>query len=270
MYVHARSLSGALTTLALSLAALVGGGCGRERAIDTTPVPDPTLPEIPHPVPGQALLAGRVVDGAGQGVVGATVTVAETDATARTDADGVYQISIPSDSTITLAASATGFATTYRESVVVASQSMIPGFDLLVLPAADVTQMNALSMPDQADARGLMAIRVHSTSDSCLPAGARFSVWPPDTATVVYARPSDTGGVDYPDTSLDSVQTGAGIALWLTATLPPGNMLVLTLDQPGCRLAAQAPSLSGLVFSGRRFVAAKAFTEADLFIEQAQ
>ena len=89
-------------------AALASAGCGSERPIIA--VEDGSIPSMPTPMPGKAMLTGVVRDGTGTAVVGATLRIAETDATATSDATGAYALDIPADSTVTLVASADGFA----------------------------------------------------------------------------------------------------------------------------------------------------------------
>jgi hypothetical protein len=155
--------------LALLLAGATGPGCGSTKAPD--PGPGTSIPIMPMPMPGQALLAGHVSDEAGAPVAGATVTVAETDASTPTDAAGAYQLMVPADSTVTLVTAAAGFARTYRESVILAAQAMVTDFDVLLLSADRLTAMNATGSATSPATLGLMAIRLHSLGAACAPAG---------------------------------------------------------------------------------------------------
>ncbi|MEP6653548.1 MAG: carboxypeptidase-like regulatory domain-containing protein, partial [Myxococcales bacterium] len=111
--------------LALSLTALCAlGGCGDSKAqVSVHPVAGTGLPGMPTPLVGKGTLSGKVSDAAGNPVVGATVKIAETDGKAITAADGTYQMTVPSDSTLTLVTVATGFANSARESIVVANEA---------------------------------------------------------------------------------------------------------------------------------------------------
>jgi len=233
----------------------------------SSPIDVLSIPTMPMPMPGQATLAGVVRDGDGHGIAGATIKLAETDGVATADATGAYQMMVPSDSTLTLVTSAMGFATTYRESIILATQSMASGFDLLLLPATTVSQVNALGPPNTAAARGLMAIRLHSMNPACATPGAHVAVWPPLGATVVYSRPSVTGGLDEPDSMMDGVQPGAHIDLWLTGIIVSSNLLRITVEQAGCQLMDQGPSVGGLILTGQRRVDVQALTEGDLFLD---
>lgn len=241
-------------------------GCG-DAASRTAGAGVPTTPVL---VVGEALVSGRVVGADGMGVPGATVLVAETDAKVTADDGGAYRIQVPSDSTVTLMASATGLAPTFRESVTVASQAMIDGFDFRLLPLDRITAANALGSPGQESTRGLMAVRLHALDAACVLAGARLSVWPPQTAKVVYSRPTATAGaMDTPDPVVDGVQPETTISAWLTAVVPPGNGITIGVEQPGCKVMTPSPSLGGLLFPGLRHVAVQSLTEVDLFLGRA-
>ena len=241
-------------------------GCGGGNHVGVQNADTPSIPKMPMPMPGHASVAGRVLDSDGQGVPGATIKVAETDGTASSDAAGAYELAVPSDSTLTLLTSAPGFAPSYRESIVVADQALVTGFDVLVLPVDKITAVNTLSVPDQAATRGLMAVSLHSLSTFCVPAGARVSVSPPLAATVIYSRPGG-GGLDEPDLGLTAVQPGARIDFWLAGVVPPGNMLQIRVDQPGCHLLSESPRLNGVQFSGLRRVDVQSLTKAELFLD---
>jgi hypothetical protein len=222
---------------------------------------------MPVPIAGAAVLSGHVVDGTGQPVPGAAVQVAETDGTVIADASGRYSVGVPSDSTLTLAASASGYARTYRESVTLAAGAAVDGFDVTLLSIDQVASMSALADPSQP-AGALIAVRLHSMDSVCVPSGTRLSVWPSKAATVVYSRPSALAGqLDEPDATLSAVQPGTTIAAWLVGAVAPGSMLGIEVDQLGCTLMRQAPSMGGLVFSGLRRAEAQALTEADLFVD---
>jgi Carboxypeptidase regulatory-like domain len=223
-------------------------------------------------MPGQASLGGHVLDGSGRGVQGAMVKIAETDGVATSDASGAYQVAVPSDSTVTLTATAMGMASTFRESVVLASGSTVSDFDILLLSTAEMTAVNMLGQPTltamQAATRGTVAIRLHTMSATCMAAGARVTVFPTTAATVLYSAPAGTaGGLDMPDPTLQAVQAGTTIAVWLATALPPGNMLRIDVQKDGCQLMPQSPSLGGLMYPGLRSIAATALTEADLFLQ---
>ena len=225
---------------------------------------------MPMPVVGEALLSGHVGSSDGTPVAGATILVAETDKKATADDTGAYQIMVPADSTVTLMASAAGWAATFRESVMLASQATISNFDFMMLTPEKVTTIGALGAPGKESTRGLIAIRLHSLAPGCVTAGAQITVWPPLAATVVYSRPASTsGGMDEPDMAMTGVQAGTTIQAWLAGTMPPGSGLVIDVSQVGCQRMQPSPSLQGMVFSGQRRVAIQALTEADLFLGSA-
>ncbi len=250
----------------LTVAGIVG--CGVSKRISVQNVDSSSLPSMPTPTPGHASLSGVVVDADGNPIVGANVKVAETDAIVSTDDSGTYQMMVPSDSTLTLVASATGFGNTYHDAIVLASEAEITQLDLLMLPTSKIAGMNALGGTGATAAAtlGVVAVRIHSLGAECSTAGAHLSVSPSKAATLFYSRPSTTGGLDEPDATMSSVQVDAGVAAWLVGVLPPGNMLQFTVDQPGCQLLAQSPSMNGLQYVGLRRVDAQALTVAGLFL----
>ena len=73
----------------------VAPGCGGGNHVGVQNADTPSIPKMPTPMPGNASVAGRVLDSDGQGVPGATIKVAETDGTASSDATGAYQLVVP-------------------------------------------------------------------------------------------------------------------------------------------------------------------------------
>lgn len=257
--------AGCLAVCALVTVAVVG--CGTEKAVSVQGVDGSSLPTMPMPMPGSASLAGRVRDADGNGVPGATIKVAETDGTTTTNVTGDYQMMVPSDSTVTLLTTAPGFASNFRESIVLANQAAVADFDILVLSVDTVSRLDGLGNPALVTTRGLMAVRLHSLSQTCVIAGARVSIWPPQAATVMYSQPNTTGGLEEPDAGMDSVQAGTGIGVWLLGVIPPGNQWQIEVNQTGCRQLTGSPSMGGMLFPGLRRVDAQVLTEADLFFE---
>jgi len=260
-----RSRRTTTTTIGTALAFLMAAGCGQGKG--GTPTGAGTVPEMPKIIVGSATVSGIVHDGAGSPVAGATLKVAETDAATTTDPAGAYTLTVPSDSTITLATSATGFATSYRESAIFAADAKVTGLDVMLLTPTDVMRFTALGFPAETATRGLMAVRLHSMDAGCTTAGAHVDVWPPNACKVFYAQPSATGGLDEPDMTLTAVQAGGHVDLWLAGAISPGAMLTIDFAQTGCTVMTQPPSLGGMTFTGQRRVDAQALTEAELFLQ---
>lgn len=82
----------------------------------------------------------------------------------------------------------------------------------------------------------------------------------------MYSRPGSAGALDEPDATMPSVQAGVEVDAWLTAGLFPGNMLQLTVSQPGCTLLAPSPSMAGIQYPGLRRIDVGALSVADLFL----
>jgi hypothetical protein len=257
---------------AMLACALALGACQSGTAVPNMQAGDGGfVPVMPMPMPGQATLAGHVTDSAGNPIVGATVVIAETDGNAVTDAGGAYSMTVPSDSTLTVKATATNFAPAYRGSIMLAAQTALDTFDVTMLTPTEVAADNALITSVTTPAtRGLVALRLHSVNAACSLAGAHLAVSPPDAATVVYAQPSTTGGMDQPDLTVDGVQDGASIGVWLVDAFPPASWVTISISQPGCALMASSPSMNGMMFTGAWRADAAAFTEADLFFDMAQ
>jgi hypothetical protein len=253
--------------VAAALLGLVAAGCGQQKPITQLPVSEEIVPTTPVPIAGHAQVAGVVRDGDGNALTGATVKIAETDATVTTDATGAYAMTVPSDSTLTFYTTATGYAPSFRESIVLASGAMATGFDLTLLPSADLARIDTLGVPAAVATRGLMGVRLHSLSTTCATTGAKLRVWPPLAATVVYNGPSTTGGLDVPDPALAEVQAGVHVDAWLAGAIPPGNLFKISVDQPGCTLVVAAPSMNGLQLTGLLHVDVQSYTEADLFLQ---
>lgn len=242
-------------------------GCGDGKPIENTPAGGGDVPTTPMPMAGQARLSGVVRDGNGQSVAGATIKIAETDGAATSDAAGAYTMMVPADWTLTLVTTAPGFATSFRESILLADRAMADGFDIMMLPAAEVARMDAFGPAADVTTRGLVAVRLHGLDAACAAAGARLSVWPPLAAKVVYGRPAEGGGADEIDPALTAVEAGARVDAWLAGALPPGNMFEVRVEQAGCAVTAQPPSVGGLLHTGQRRVDAAALTEIDLYLE---
>jgi hypothetical protein len=223
---------------------------------------------MPMPMPGEAMISGHVLDPDGVGVA-ATITVAETDVTATSDGSGAFVVTVPSDSTVTLVASSDGHASTYRDSVVLASQSAVDGFDFLMLPTDRYAAMNAMATVN-AMTGGLVAVRLHSLSAGCATDGAQLAVWPPKAGTIVYSSPGAAGSFDQPDATITAVQAGTTTSAWIAGAISPGNMLAISVQQAGCMLVDASPSMNGMVFPGLRHPATGMLTQTDLFLQSVQ
>jgi hypothetical protein len=263
--------SSLMRRVVMAACGLVLANCQSNTAVPTTHVVDGSVPMMPMPMSGQATLGGHVLDSGGNPIAGATVIIAETDGSAVADAAGAYSMSVPSDSTLTVKATAPTFAPSYRGSIMLAAQTAIGDFDVTMLTPAEVSSANALvTSVTQPATRGLVALRLHTMSTSCTLTGAHLAVSPSGSATVVYARPSTAGGLDQPDTTADGVQDGATIGAWLLDAFPPATYAQISIAQPGCVLMAGSPSMNGMMFTGGWRAEAAAFTEADLYFAMAQ
>src|SRR5262249_55035056 len=91
--------------VAVVCAVLASSRCGGEKTPGSHAL---ELPKPPVVMTGQAQVSGLVRDGNGNAVSGATIAVAETDASTTSDATGAYVLKVPSDSTLTLVTTAMG------------------------------------------------------------------------------------------------------------------------------------------------------------------
>ena len=227
-------------------------------------------PAVVNPMPASASLSGRVHRADGSPVAGASVLIAETDGSVSTGDDGTYSVSVPSESTVTLVASAPGMAPTYRQPVQLTAQASGMGLDILMLSTDEVATLAALSPTNRATTGGVIATRLHALVPSCAPAGATIAVRPPQAAQVVYGHSAVADAVSSPDPALTSVQVGDGdVAGWLVGAVPPGSEIDIAVARDGCRVAVPAPSLGGLTYESGMRVDALALTEMDLFLEEA-
>src|SRR4051794_15367753 len=123
-------------------AALASAGCGTERPIIA--VEDGSIPSMPTPMPGKAMLTGVVRDGTGTAVVGAPRRIGEPAAPAPRDATGACAIAVPADSTVTRVARADVSAKPYEESVM-RGAGTAGSLALRLLAPADITAKSAMA-----------------------------------------------------------------------------------------------------------------------------
>ena len=251
----------AMSAVLAALAALTITGCGAEPAAPASSPP----PAAPALAPGMAMIQGRVVEPAGQAVAGATVTLLEAPAggaqrTALADADGRWQLVIPADTSITLHATAAGFAPTRSANFLVAA-GMASDLDLLMLPREQLERLN-LDAGGRAADDGLAAIEVVSLG-SCVVAGGRVTLDPERAGQVVYGA----GNSVAPDQGASTVQAGARPAAWLLGVRPPGVYYRIRFEKPGCSQKLGPIEHRGRIHQGGLSFAPGTLTQSLLFAE---
>jgi hypothetical protein len=251
-----------LDILIAAFAALAIGGCETDPAAPISSTP----PAVPALAPGMAMAEGRVLDPAGQAVAGAAVALLEAPVdgaarTALTDAGGRWQLVIPADTSVTLHATAAGFAPTRFGSFLVAAGTMASDLDLLMLPRAELERLN-VEAGGRATEDGLAAIEVVSLG-SCVATGGRVALDPERAGQVVYGA----GKAVAPDPDADSIQLGARPAAWLLGVRPPGVYYRLRFENPGCTQKVGPIEHHGRIHQGGLSFSPGTLTQGLLFAE---
>lgn len=139
---------------------LVLVACQQQRGAD----PLPSISQADFPT---GTVAGRVHDGNDLPVEGVVVTVAETDATYVTGADGQYVLRVPAQSTFTLRTWKYLYGGTTLTPLHLEPDRVVTGLDILVIPSSSIGAYNAQAGSDEE--RGVLAIQVISLSGSLRP-----------------------------------------------------------------------------------------------------
>jgi hypothetical protein len=252
-----------LSTLCM-LGALTGAACGGD---GSDKLDDRVIPVLPVLNPGQAVLSGKVVDSAGQGVANATIAIAETGLKGMTGPDGAYSLMVPSDSTLSLQVSATGYGRTLVESVMVASMQTSTGFDVLLLTREKIDSINVMARPGSMGGYGAVALTIRSASGNCTAEGAKISMSPSSLGTVYYAKKVAGQPVTDPDPALTAVERTDGVAAWLGGVTPSGFAYFVNVSKTGCPQAAYPVAFGGRTHEGLKKVEADGLTQLTLFLQ---
>ena len=228
--------------------------------------PADPLPAIPKPELSYATISGRVFDGNNLPVEGVVVTVAETDATYTTQADGQYVLQVPAQSTFTVRTWKYLYAGTTLTPLVLEPDRVLTGLDILVIPSSSLGAYNAQAGSDEE--RGVLAIQVISLSGRCDAANATVSVLNPETSQVMpgalalYVK----SGTSQPDRAVTAMQNGAKPNAWLVG-VPEGQNFPIKFEKAGCNALSFPVVYQKATYQPGLRIAARGLTQVPVFVE---
>jgi Carboxypeptidase regulatory-like domain len=249
-------LCSAGTALAMSAV-----GCGQAGVKDLPP-PRTDVPAVVMPTAGEAVVAGRVIELDGQPVPHALVVSAEPGGMVLTDALGVYAIAVPAESTVTLQASAPGFATTHVAAVQVPAGQTAAGKDIRLVTPAKLAELNHGTRM-MGEGLGVVAIELRSKNGGCTTEGGRVALTPASIGAILYNEPNSLD----PDPTLAVAEASNGISAWVVGALPAGAAATLVAEKPGCAPVRFPVDLGERVETGKFRIAAGALTQITLYLD---
>ena len=238
---------------------LLATACPQQRQADP-------LPPIPKAELSFATITGRVFDGNNLPVEGVVVTVAETDATYTTQADGQYVLQVPAQSTFTVRTWKYLYAVTTLTPLTIEPNSVVTGLDILVIPSSSLGAYNAQAGSDEE--RGVLAIQVISMSGRCDAANATVAVLNPETnkvmpgALAMYVKT----GTSQPDRAVPAMQNGSKPNAWLVG-VPEGQNFPVRFDKAGCNALPFPVVYQKATYQPGLRIAARGLTQVPVFVE---
>jgi hypothetical protein len=251
-----RWLCGAGTALAMG-----GLGCGQAGVKELAP-PRTDLPAVVMPAAGEAVVSGRVIDLDGQPVPQALVVSAEPGGMVLSDAFGGYAIAVPAESTVTLQASAPGFATTHLAALQVPAGQSAGGKDIRLLTPAKLAELNHGTRM-RGEGVGVVAIELRSKNGGCTTEGGRIVLTPASIGAIMYNEPNSPD----PDPTLAVAEASNGISAWVVGALPAGAAATLVAEKPGCAPVHFPVDLGERIETGKFRIAAGALTQITLYLD---
>jgi hypothetical protein len=215
-------------------------------------------PETPPAASDRATVAGRVVDAAGAGLPAAIVTVRATGEHATADGTGAFVLDVPANTTLTIATTAPGMATTLLPQLMVSPAASAQLTITLVTTArlASLTGLGANPMG------GAVAITVRSASGTLgTGGGATLELTPDNLGRILYA-PEGTGMPD-PDPSLTTLGSGGECIAWALGVQPHVSIMEFTLH--GASQLEPPYSIDDIIWPGTFTVEAGALTVVTVF-----
>ena len=206
----------------------------------------------------RATVTGHVVDADGAAVAGATVAVRLTGEHATTDASGAFTLDVPANTTLTVAATATGMSPTLLQQFMI-SPSASAAFDI---PLLATDHLKGLIAQGANPMGGAIAISLKSLSgapDSA--AGATVELAPSNLGRVLYA-PARVGAMPDPDPSMMAIMHGTALA-WALGVQPHVTTLKLALH--GVSQVEMPRAIDDVTFPGTFTVDAASLTLVTLF-----
>jgi hypothetical protein len=214
-------------------------------------------PETPIVGTDRATVTGRVVDADGAALLGATVTVRATGERATTDATGAFVLDVPANTTLTLAATAPGMASTLLPQFMI-DPDRSTAFTVPMVTNARLANLVALGPNPRG---GVVAINVKSLSGASQPAsGITIAITPSNFGKVMYAPAS--AGLPDPDPGLTAMPGDDGIA-WGLGVQP--HVSTMTIAVHGATQLALPYAVDDVIWPGTFTVDAGALTLVTLF-----
>jgi hypothetical protein len=215
-------------------------------------------PETPAADTDRATLTGRVIDADGVAVTGATVSVRATGEHATVDGSGAFVLDVPANTTLTIATTAPGMATTLLPQLLL-SPAGSAQVTISLIASARLAALTALGPYPMG---GAVAITVRSASGAPIAArGATIGLTPNNLGGIFYA-PEGPGMPD-PDPSLTAMALGRDCFAWALGVQPHVSVMDLTLHGTA---QLEAPySIDDVTWPGTFTVDAGALTLITLF-----
>ncbi len=238
--------------LLISVLGVIFAGCSDSAS-------DAGVPELPDLAIGMASLAGKVVDTMGSPITGAALSIDETGETATTDSGGAFQLTVHGETTLSLRASASTYATTRLGAIKVAVGVAATGVEIVLMSQADVDARNTAA-GGSSMIHGIIAVRVGKGA-SCTQDGATLAMNPPSAGVVSYASAADGGAPP------SSIQADAKTAAFVDRVLPNATAYMLQLAKSGCTQAVPPVTTGMLTYVGSLPVSAGGVAQVTLFFQ---
>jgi len=206
----------------------------------------------------RASVAGHIVDADGAAIAGATVVVRATGEHTSADSNGAFVIDVPANTTLTLATTAPGMATTLLPQLMVSPG----GTAAFTIPMVTTARLKSLAMMGPNPAGGVVMVEVKSVSGDAASSGATtIDLTPSNLGRVLYAPESP--GIADPDPSLTSMGSGSDCLAWALGVQPHVSIMEFALR--GAVQLDPPYSIDDVIWPGTFTVDAGALTLLTLF-----
>jgi hypothetical protein len=206
----------------------------------------------------RATVTGHIVDASGVPITGASVGVRATGEHATVDSAGAFVLDVPANTTLTIAATAPGMATTLLQQFML-SPAANAAFEIPLLTSDHIKSLTAMG-PNASG--GAVAISFRSMSSApVVPQSATVELTPSNLGKVLYA-PQRTGMPD-PDPALTAIGSGTASMAWALGVQPHVSIMTLTLR--GVAQVEPPYSIDDAIWPGTFTVDAGALTLVTLF-----
>jgi hypothetical protein len=216
-------------------------------------------PETPIVGNDRATVTGRVVDADGAALAGATVTLRLTGERATTDSDGAFVLDVPAHTTLTLAATAPGMASTLLPQFMIDPERSA-SFTIPLVASARLASLVAMGPNPQG---GAVLFSVKSlTGASQAESGITIEITPSNFGTVMYAP--ESVGLPDPDPGLAAMGICEDCVAWGLGVQP--HVSTMTIALRGAPQLALPYAVDDITWPGTFTVDAGALTLVTLFI----